>query len=235
MVKARGAVVASELDANRAGFGYLETYSVPYFADSELLYILTACTEVPQHTPDIAMAYARQISLAGDNLFILRENLSIVACEVDHDSLFHKDNARDQQLLDVIHEEDASILRRAINISRENSSRSARLELRVQRRNGIARMAATVTYVPGRKERWILSTRPTSPLGGRIIDRMRIAWGVETYADLARAMGMDRSALSRYRRRDSVPADWLILTYLRCRVSVHWLYTGHGPRTIHGP
>lgn len=234
LVQRRGAVVTAEIDAGRAGFGYIETHSIPYFVEQTLLYILTVCTE-PPHRPDIELAYARQISPPGDNLFILREDLSIVTCEVDSDSLFYGADATDRQLLEAIHEDDANVLLRAMRISQQHPTTPTRIELRIHRRRGLVRMASAVTYVPGRAQRWILSTRSTSPLGGRIIARMCEAWGVDSYAALARAMDIDRSTISKYRTRDSVPSGWLIETYLKHRVSVHWLYTGHGPKIIADP
>jgi hypothetical protein len=233
-IRNRRAAFAMEIDANQIGYGYIETLSLPYYHDEQLTYIVTFATELPSVPPEAELAYARRLIPDGENICILREDLTLVACEVDDKSLFYGRETAQQDLTEVIHEDDMLIFMRAMEQAKGAES-PATFEFRALRKDGIERLGAMLAYTNERMPRWVLGTTPLSPLGGRIITRLREAWGASNVAELARCMGLSRSTVTRYRTKDHVPAEWLIETYLRRRVSVHWLYTGHGPRFISEP
>ena len=62
-----------------------------------------------------------------------------------------------------------------------------------------------------------------------ILHRLQTAWGTDSDAALARALGVTRAAVSHVRQgRQPLPTHWLHATYLEKGVCYHWLWTGEG-------
>lgn len=213
------------------GSTYLHTHSIPYYQADTLHYILTTGRPRPHTSNSQDLAYARQQARPGDNICILREDLSIVASDTDTDSLLYTGST----LSEYLNPNDIPALTSAMEQARQQET-SISCQLHIRQRMGMEQVKAQLTYFDSHAHRWILAAQPTRPLGGRIIDRLCIAWSTDnSSASLARAMGLTRSAVSRYRKKESVPAEWLIRTYVEKGISVHWLYTGHGHKFSHAP
>lgn len=67
--------------------------------------------------------------------------------------------------------------------------------------------------------------------GNEIVDRMREATGGETDAALANFLSVPRGTVASWRRRDTVPVEYLMKVCDLCAVTVDWLLTGQGDKT----
>lgn len=65
------------------------------------------------------------------------------------------------------------------------------------------------------------------------LKRVFDATGMDTQTDLASALGVNRSAITQARRKDSVPAKWILALYRSFGLNPDWLETGKG-RTFVG-
>lgn len=61
-----------------------------------------------------------------------------------------------------------------------------------------------------------------------VIDRMREALEVRSDTALAAALGVAKTTVSSWRRRDSIPYEKCIEIAIRANVHMHWLLTGEG-------
>jgi phage repressor protein C with HTH and peptisase S24 domain len=62
-----------------------------------------------------------------------------------------------------------------------------------------------------------------------VIDRIRRATRTRTQVELAEVLGIRQSSISDAKRRQSVPADWLIKLYRRLGINPDWLLAGALP------
>ncbi len=60
------------------------------------------------------------------------------------------------------------------------------------------------------------------------LKRVYEATGMSTQTDLATALGINRSAITQARRKDSVPAKWVLELYKSFGLNPKWLETGRG-------
>ncbi len=56
--------------------------------------------------------------------------------------------------------------------------------------------------------------------------------GISTLTELAKVLGVNRSAVSQARRKDSIPAKWLLTLFHRYRLNPGWLEDGKGPKIL---
>lgn len=73
-------------------------------------------------------------------------------------------------------------------------------------------------------------TIPFSAFFGRLCE----ATGIATQMDLARALGVNRSAITQAKVRDAVPQKWILALARHYSLSADWLEFGKGPLR-HGP
>lgn len=59
-------------------------------------------------------------------------------------------------------------------------------------------------------------------------DRLRKATGIASQTDLARALGVNRSAVTQAKVRDAVPQKWILILARRYSLSADWLEFGRG-------
>jgi len=62
----------------------------------------------------------------------------------------------------------------------------------------------------------------------QFISRVSEAVGIDSQAALAKALGINRSAVTQARRKDIVPDRWILELYRRFGVSPAWVETGRG-------
>lgn len=67
------------------------------------------------------------------------------------------------------------------------------------------------------------------------LDRLRAAGLIRTQADLAQALGVDRSAITQAKRRDQIPEKWLATLARRLDLSPRWLESGVLPMRMAPP
>ncbi len=63
----------------------------------------------------------------------------------------------------------------------------------------------------------------------RIMERIFIATGLRTQADLANYLGIRQSSISDARRRGKIPSNWLITLMRVKNIFPEWILTGTGP------
>jgi phage repressor protein C with HTH and peptisase S24 domain len=63
-------------------------------------------------------------------------------------------------------------------------------------------------------------------------ERVAQATGVRTLSELADLLGVNRSAVTQARKKDSVPATWLLHLYRRKGLNPDWLEGGPGPDIV---
>ena len=61
-------------------------------------------------------------------------------------------------------------------------------------------------------------------------ERLRQATGISTQMELAGALGVNRSAVTQAKLRDSVPQKWILVLARRYSLSADWLEFGKGPQ-----
>ena len=68
--------------------------------------------------------------------------------------------------------------------------------------------------------------------GKAAIERMLEAYGVTTKQALCERLGISSSTLANRYLRDTFPADYIIQCALETGVSLKWLVTGNGSKTL---
>ena len=62
-----------------------------------------------------------------------------------------------------------------------------------------------------------------------ILNRIYEATGISSQAELAEALGVNRSAITQARKKNAVPDKWIFQLYRRFGLSPDWVETGAGP------
>lgn len=61
-----------------------------------------------------------------------------------------------------------------------------------------------------------------------VIERLRMALKLDTYADISRALGISSSNFSNRKASDSLPFEAIVKTCLEQSISLDWVFTGSG-------
>lgn len=64
------------------------------------------------------------------------------------------------------------------------------------------------------------------------LDRIKRATGARTQVDLAAILGIRQSSISDAKRRQSIPADWLLKLYRSHGLNPDWITTGEAPQVL---
>ncbi len=64
------------------------------------------------------------------------------------------------------------------------------------------------------------------------LERIAEATGLTTQTTLAEALGVNRSAISQARKKDAIPAKWLLTLFRSYGLNPDWIETGAGPSFI---
>ncbi|UZP67700.1 helix-turn-helix domain containing protein [Desulfovibrio mangrovi] len=194
----------------------------------QLAGIITTVLPLAQYL-NLELHYARQIAGSPmDNLWILNEELRILAAQGDRDSLARTSTGA--LATDLVHGGEVEMLRERLEQARERPGQVIIGQITGQRRTGMRRVIVRIVYRMGEggTGRYYATTRLLGPLGEQIIERLMLAYDVTTGAALARAMGVSPTIISRKRQADEVPASWIVDCFNRTGASADWLLTGRG-------
>lgn len=61
-----------------------------------------------------------------------------------------------------------------------------------------------------------------------VYDRIREATGLRTQTEVAALLGVKQSSISDAKRRDSIPAQWLLILFDKRALNPTWVRTGEG-------
>jgi phage repressor protein C with HTH and peptisase S24 domain len=62
-----------------------------------------------------------------------------------------------------------------------------------------------------------------------LLKRILDATGINSQAELAKELGINRSGITHARNKNSIPEKWLVKLYRRFRFNLEWIDTGVGP------
>ncbi len=66
-------------------------------------------------------------------------------------------------------------------------------------------------------------------------ERVSKATGISNLSELAKALKVNRSAVTQARKKDSVPAKWILQLYKQYKLNPDWLESGSGPPSLIPP
>ncbi|MFV0347691.1 MAG: helix-turn-helix domain-containing protein [Halodesulfovibrio sp.] len=181
------------------------------------------------------IVHARQLAETPiDNLLIISDQRLVLEARVDHGSLATLSTIG-LDYLELIHPLQHESMIRLMELAKATPGDVYKGQTIVRRLDGMRTATLRIQYRQNRYGggRWYTATHVLSPIGGQICDRLMMAYGAASQTELAKCIGVDRSAVSRHSRADDVPANWIIDCWKKTGTSTDWLLTGHGkPNTF---
>jgi hypothetical protein len=176
------------------------------------------------------IAIARQLAETPvDNLLIISDQWLVLAAKADLGSLASQ-STPGIDFLELIHPLQQQRMQELMELAKSHDGEVIKGETIVRRSDGMRKVTLRIQYHQNRYGggRWYIATRLLSPIGGQICDRLMMAYGAASQTELAKSIGVDRSAISRHSRADDVPANWIVDCWKKTGTSTDWLLTGHG-------
>ncbi|MEZ6854182.1 helix-turn-helix domain-containing protein [Halodesulfovibrio aestuarii] len=195
-----------------------------------LITIVRPMSEILQ----LELQYAREIADSpASNAWILSESGTVLAADVDPGSRASSliVGLQAEAIVHPIHHQTILGL---LAQAREAAGEIFTGIVTARRLDGAQQVRVKIIYKPtiGGTGRYYMTSLVISH-GAIMIDRLKMAYGVDNLAKLASVMEISRAAISKYRQSSDVPANWIIDCWKRTGTSADWLLTGHGrPKII---
>lgn len=204
---------------------WCETYSVKILGKITHLLTMTDATQQRAFEASHLEMVIRKVN--DDNLWIMGEDLQLLYVRADAAAL---NSYIGRPTAELVAPADRPAWERCIRAARDAPEQTIECSV-CAASDGLPRMI-TIQYLPSGTYggRYYAATRRDEPHGIRVLRRIKEAYQIRTDAELAHAMGITPSAVSRANTTGKYPDSWVLNTWRATGVSAHWLLTGQGPK-----